>query len=197
MTFEARMRKRPRAVYVAILCASTCIGAVVSSPAWAQFPFDIFGFGSQRQHAPVMRERQAPRPKARRNDAKRKRDAAKNKPGQTKSGEGAAGGPEAPPPPYEPQMTRLAEILGALSFLRSLCGDKDGGEWRAKMSALLDAEAQSGTRRQKLTSAFNRGFHGYELTYRNCTPNARLAISRYLDEGSRLTHDITYRYGNQ
>jgi len=93
-------------------------------------------------------------------------------------------------------MTRLTEILGALSFLRDLCGDGDGEEWRGKMSTLLNAEAPSGARRQKLTAAFNRGFRGYELTYRACTPNARLVISRYLDEASRLSREIAYRYGN-
>jgi uncharacterized protein (TIGR02301 family) len=45
-------------------------------------------------------------------------------------------------------------------------------------------------------ASFNRGFRGYELTYRSCTPNAQTAISRYLAEASRLTRDITYRYGN-
>ena len=40
---------------------------------------------------------------------------------------------EAPPPPYEPQLLRLSEILGALSWLREICGDKDGEQWRASM----------------------------------------------------------------
>jgi uncharacterized protein (TIGR02301 family) len=64
------------------------------------------------------------------------------------------------------------------------------------MAALLDADAPSGSRRQKLMASFNRGFRGYELTYRACTPNAKTVISRYLTEASRLTRDITYRYGN-
>jgi uncharacterized protein (TIGR02301 family) len=186
--------KAKRRSYVLPAALSLLVAIGGAPPAQAQFPFDLFGLGAQPRRAPVMREPGPQRPRAKRDDAKRKRDAAKNQPGQNKAG--AQEGAEAPPPPYEPQMTRLAEILGALSFLRDLCGDKDGGEWRAKMSALLDAEAQSGTRRQKLTSAFNRGFRGYEITYHDCTPNARLAISRYLDEGSRLTHEITYRYGN-
>jgi uncharacterized protein (TIGR02301 family) len=177
--------------------ATASLAAASSAPAFAQFPFDLFGLGEPRRAAPpVMRERVPPKPRVKRDDAKRKRDAAKNQPGQAKTTTGAGDAPEAPPPPYEPQMTRLAEILGALSFLRDLCGEKDGGEWRAKMSALLEAEAQAGSRRQKLTGAFNRGFRGYEITYHDCTPNARLAIARYLDEGSRLTHEITYRYGN-
>ena len=104
---------------------------------------------------------------------------------------------EPPPPPYDAQMTRLAEVIGALSFLRDLCGDDDGSQWRAQMTALLDAEAPAQSqRRQKLTASFNRGFRGFELTYRVCTPNARVAISRYLDESARISHDIAYHYGN-
>lgn len=166
-----------------------------ASAAQAQDFFrDLFGIGrpAYRRYEPAPpRESAAPKPRKKGDAAGQKRDASKQP--QQASGQGPA---EAPPPPYEPQMMRLSEILGALSFLRDLCGARDGDEWRGKMSALLDAEAKSGPRRQKLTSAFNRGFRGYEITYRSCTPNAQVVISRYLDEGSRLARDITYRYGN-
>jgi uncharacterized protein (TIGR02301 family) len=102
---------------------------------------------------------------------------------------------EPPPPPYEPQMLRLAEIMGSLAFLRDLCGQKDGDAWRAKMAALLDAEAKSEKRKEILAGAFNHGFRGYEMTYRTCTPAARLVIARYLDEGARLAHELTNRFG--
>jgi uncharacterized protein (TIGR02301 family) len=102
---------------------------------------------------------------------------------------------EGPPPPYEPQLLRLAEILGALSYLRDICSARDGEAWRSKMSTLLDAEAQTQTRRERLAGAFNRGFRGYEVIYRTCTPNAETVIARYLNEGGRLARDINYRYG--
>jgi uncharacterized protein (TIGR02301 family) len=63
------------------------------------------------------------------------------------------------------------------------------------MSVLLDAEAPEGARRETLTGAFNRGFRGFELTYRVCTPNAEVVTARYLDEAGRISRDITYRYG--
>ena len=192
MTIDPRQTTKRVAKAVAAIL-SFMVGVDAASPAWAQWPFDLFGPGPEPRRAPVMRERAPPRPRPKRDDAKRNRDAHK---GQQPAKPGEPDAAEAPPPPYEPQMTRLAEILGALSFLRDLCGDNDGNEWRTKMSTLLEAEAKSGSRRQRLTSAFNRGFRGYEMTYHECTPNARLAISRYLDEGSHLTHDITYRYGN-
>ncbi|MBV8848144.1 MAG: TIGR02301 family protein [Methylobacteriaceae bacterium] len=102
---------------------------------------------------------------------------------------------EGPPPPYEPQLLRLSEILGALSYLRDICAAHDGDAWRTKMSTLLDAEAKSQTRRERLAGAFNRGFRGYEVIYRTCTPNAETVISRYLNEGGRIARDINYRYG--
>jgi uncharacterized protein (TIGR02301 family) len=63
------------------------------------------------------------------------------------------------------------------------------------MSALLDAEAKTQTRRERLAGAFNRGFRGYEVTYRTCTPNADIAIARYVEEGRKIARDINYRYG--
>ena len=103
--------------------------------------------------------------------------------------------PEPPPPPYEPQLLRLSEIMGALAFLRDLCGDKDGTDWNARMGALIEAEAKTEARREKLAGAYNRGFRSYEVVYRACTPAANLIISRYLDEGGRIARDISSRFG--
>ncbi len=100
-----------------------------------------------------------------------------------------------PPPPYEPQLLRLAELMGALAFLRDLCGAPDGDKWRARMSALLDAEATTQARKERLAGAYNKGFKGFEATYRTCTPNAELVISRYLEEGARIARDVGNRYG--
>lgn len=108
---------------------------------------------------------------------------------------------QAPPPdaprPYDGQLARLAETMGALAFLRELCKADDGDDWRDKMTALLDAEAPSGVRRQRLVGAFNRGFRGFELTYRSCTPNAEAAVARYLAEADRIAGDVAAHYGAQ
>ena len=100
-------------------------------------------------------------------------------------------------PPYEPQLLRLAQIIGALAYLRDLCGDNDGDKWRAKMADLLAGEASSGKRTcQRLAGAYNhKRFHGYALTYRSCTANAQLVIARFLEEGEQLTHDVESSYG--
>src|SRR6202040_1804670 len=96
--------------------------------------------------------------------------------------------------PYEADMQRLAEILGALHYLRAICGANEGQTWRNEMQALVEAEAPPGERRDRLVASFNRGFRGFQQTYRSCTPAADLAIRRYLDEGARISRDITARY---
>jgi uncharacterized protein (TIGR02301 family) len=98
-------------------------------------------------------------------------------------------------PPYEPQLMRLSEIMGALAYLRDLCGAQDGAVWSARMAALLDAEAPGETRRERLAGAFNRGFRGYQVTYRSCTDNAQTAMERFVLEGGRLSQDITGKFG--
>ncbi|MBL8589143.1 MAG: TIGR02301 family protein [Methylobacteriaceae bacterium] len=103
--------------------------------------------------------------------------------------------PEPPPPPYEPMLLRLSEIMGALAFLRDLCGERDGEVWRARMGKLLEAEATTEARKARLAGAYNRGYRGFELTYRVCTPAAETAIVRYLAEGQRLARDLSSRWG--
>jgi uncharacterized protein (TIGR02301 family) len=100
------------------------------------------------------------------------------------------------PASYDVELQRLAEILGALQYLRTVCNSKDGDRWRDEMQALLEAEAPAGERHRKIVANYNRGYHGYQQTYRTCTPAADLAIRRYLQEGARVARDITARYAN-
>jgi uncharacterized protein (TIGR02301 family) len=102
------------------------------------------------------------------------------------------GGPAA----FDGELMRLAEILGALHYLRALCGANEGSKWRDQMQALLEAEAQSNDRRSRLTANFNRGYRDFQQTYRSCTPAATVAVRRYLDEGAKISRDITARYTN-
>ena len=95
----------------------------------------------------------------------------------------------------EGELQRLAEILGALHYLRGICGT-DGAKWRGDMQALLDAEAQSGDRRSRMVASFNRGYRGFQQTHRTCTPAAEFAIRKYLDEGAKIARDVTARYAN-
>lgn len=103
----------------------------------------------------------------------------------------------APPPdtrPYDPQLMRLSEILGTLSYLGKLCGRPDADQWRARMQALLDAEGSPAVRKDRLAGAYNRGISGYALSYRTCTPAAHLVIDRFLREGTSLAKEVENRY---
>src|SRR5271157_3893634 len=94
--------------------------------------------------------------------------------------------------PFDNDLRRLAEILGALHYLRPLCGAADEGQkWRAEMQALIDAETPSGSRRAKMILAFNRGYTGFQQSYRTCTPPAQIAIRRYLEEGAKISREVT------
>jgi uncharacterized protein (TIGR02301 family) len=98
--------------------------------------------------------------------------------------------------PFDADLQRLAEILGALHYLRDICGAKEGQKWRLEMQALVDAEAPSGERRQLMIASFNRGYRGFQQTYRTCTPAASFAIRRYLKEGAKIAREVTARYAN-
>jgi uncharacterized protein (TIGR02301 family) len=102
----------------------------------------------------------------------------------------------AAPTPYDPDLQRLAEILGALHYLRGVCGSNDGQKWRNEAQMLIDAEAPSGDRHDQMVQSFNRGYRGFQQSYRTCTPAANLVIRRYVQEGAKIARDITARYAN-
>ncbi len=96
--------------------------------------------------------------------------------------------------PYDSQLLRLAEIIGALHHLHPTCAIAPPIPWRARMQALIDAETPSGLRKRRMIARFNRGYRAYARVYRACTPAARQVIVRYLDEGARLARSVTVRY---
>ena len=98
--------------------------------------------------------------------------------------------------PFDGDLQRLAEILGTLHYLRGICGTNEGPKWRNQMQALIDAETPSGERRARMIAGFNRGYNGFQQTYRSCTPAASVAIRRYIEEGSKISRDLTARYAN-
>lgn len=97
--------------------------------------------------------------------------------------------------PYDQQLLRLAEIMGALHYLRPLCGSNEETVWRDQMQALIDAENPDIQRRAKLVDRFNRGHDSFQSVYRSCTVTARLVVENYLEEGVKLSRELTARYG--
>jgi uncharacterized protein (TIGR02301 family) len=92
--------------------------------------------------------------------------------------------------PYDERLMRLSEILGAVHYLRELCGANDGQVWRDRMKELMDSEGSTALRRAKLTRSFNSGYRSYSRTYNSCTPSAQTAINRFLAEGSEIADGL-------
>ena len=105
-----------------------------------------------------------------------------------------AGGPVQAAPtenkPYDDRLFRLSEILGAVHYLRELCGAEEGQLWRERMSELVKSEGSSALRRAKLTRSFNKGYRSYSRTYNTCSPSAQSAINRFLTEGAQLADGL-------
>lgn len=108
--------------------------------------------------------------------------------GQTPAPSAALSDPDARP--YDRQVYRLSEILGAVHYLRELCGAEEGQTWRNQMRQLLNAEGTSALRRAKLVDSFNKGYRGYARTYRSCTRPARLAITRFMRQGAGIADGL-------
>jgi uncharacterized protein (TIGR02301 family) len=183
----ARGNKRSRTL--ASIIAAAIIFLLPARPAEAQFEW-LFGppkpapppAAAAPQGSPAK-----PKPKPR----KPKLKEAKAAPGANAS----APAVEEPPPPYEAELLKLAEILGALAYLDELCATDPAGGWRDKMKALLDAEGKTAARKERLAGSYNRGFRDYERSYRVCTPNAQTVIARFTSEGGRIAHEVVGRYG--
>src|SRR5689334_21578997 len=56
-----------------------------------------------------------------------------------------SGDPEAKP--YDQQIFQLAELMGAVHYLRELCGAEEGQTWRNQMRELVSAEGTTALRR--------------------------------------------------
>jgi uncharacterized protein (TIGR02301 family) len=100
----------------------------------------------------------------------------------------------APPPPddrpYDNKLMRLTEILGAVHYLRELCGAQEGQVWREQMKEILRNEGTTAVRRAKLVNSFNDGYRGYRRTYRSCTQSATLATTRFSTEGATIAASL-------
>lgn len=92
--------------------------------------------------------------------------------------------------PYDDRLLRLSEILGAVHYLRELCGANEGQVWRERMNELIEAEGSSAMRRARLTRSFNQGYYGYSKTHKICTTTAQTAISRFMSEGVQLSDGL-------
>lgn len=103
--------------------------------------------------------------------------------------------PEPPASPYEPDLLRLAEIMGSLAYLREICAGRDAPDWHDKMAALLEAEGRTTARRERLSEAYNRGFKAYASIHRVCRASTEEASLRLAADGERLAKRLADRFG--
>ena len=101
-----------------------------------------------------------------------------------------AQGPPGDAKPYDDKLFRLSEILGAVHYLRELCGANDGQAWRDRLRELMDTEGSSALRRARLTRSFNNGYRAYSRTYNSCSRSAQTAIARFLSEGAEIADSL-------
>lgn len=125
-------------------------------------------------------------------------NGAKASDSKSKAAVSSTAAPEvAKPAPYDIQLARLSEILGALEYIESLCKSATPNNWLSDMSKLLQAEAANEPlRHERLTAAYNRGYRSFASVYTDCTSNAKLAEKTYRNEGATLSQEITSRFGN-
>jgi uncharacterized protein (TIGR02301 family) len=103
---------------------------------------------------------------------------------------GPLGAAPADTKPYDDKLMRLAEILGAVHYLRELCSANDGQLWRERMKELIDTEGGTALRKARLTRSFNQGYRSYRRTYVSCTPTAQTSIERFLAEGIQISDGL-------
>ncbi len=102
--------------------------------------------------------------------------------------------PEPPPAAYEPDLLRLAEVIGTLSYMTALCTQPGSDTWPQRITQLIEAEGTTPQRKERLAGAYNRGYLGHQSTHRACTDRSRQVIDRMLQQGQRLTREISTRY---
>jgi uncharacterized protein (TIGR02301 family) len=97
------------------------------------------------------------------------------------------------PVSYDPELARLATILGSLHYLRNLCGET-GNQWRDEMQTIILSDKMESLRKKRAIAAFNDGYQAFSASYTQCNPRAIEAIGKFQIEGAALTATILTRY---
>jgi uncharacterized protein (TIGR02301 family) len=100
------------------------------------------------------------------------------------------------PPPFESDLMRFSEIVGAVAYLDLLCDPGVDGPWRAKMAALIAAQAMSEDERRRTVDRYNRGYRTFASIHRTCSDQTRSVLKQYLTEGAEIANRIDERFGS-
>ncbi|MEX0838681.1 MAG: TIGR02301 family protein, partial [Parvibaculum sp.] len=94
------------------------------------------------------------------------------------------------------EMFRLAEVLGAVHHLRTVCGTREGQLWRNKMIEMMGAVGPEEKDRQELIARFNDAFHNTRNRYSTCSRSAAGQSDKLFEEGQRIARDLAAKgYG--
>jgi uncharacterized protein (TIGR02301 family) len=98
-------------------------------------------------------------------------------------------------PPFEADLLRFSEILGAVAYLDALCGEADAATWRQQMQKLITAQRMTPEDRRRYVDAYNRGHRTFAAVHRQCTDQTRFVMQTYLAEGATITARLDERFG--
>ncbi len=94
----------------------------------------------------------------------------------------------------------LANHLGQLHFLRTLCYGTEDQKWRQTASSMMDVETPlDGSRRRELIRAFNDGFYMQKKRYQTCSSTVAIDVAALAENSRRLSIMLgdPYREKNQ
>lgn len=87
-------------------------------------------------------------------------------------------------------VMQLAEVLGAVHHLRTLCGTNEGQLWRNKMIEMMGVLRPSEAERKDLIKRFNDAYYRYRTAYPNCTGTAAGQSDKLMQDGQRLAEQL-------
>lgn len=91
---------------------------------------------------------------------------------------------------YDVGYVRMAEILGAVHHLRSICTPNEGAVWRNKMIDMLSYLPEQKAQQEVMISHFNSYYHRYERRYRSCTNDAADEANQLFEEAQILARHL-------
>lgn len=107
---------------------------------------------------------------------------------------------------YEEKLNRMAEILGSLHYLYTLCAlpietaaaektAESPSSWRDYMQRLLAALQADAAQNARFAASFNRSYYAFADNYNSCAAGAKEALQRYRLEGQALSSSLTAEFG--
>jgi len=95
----------------------------------------------------------------------------------------------APSDTYQGRLLRLAEILGGLHSVRTLCEAGDS-HWRDRMMELIRLERPSTDERSEMIERFNAGYAAVNGRFSSCSSDARAYGVSLAREGETISRSL-------